>query len=148
MPEDFLKHQRVWLATGLVSRAGDVEEPLPAIGLEHPIQPATGLAGGHRQAVTLGTEGIQRLDHAIEQRRRLLIQRNVDISIVLAEAGNLCRRQVRVQGVDRLVQGQTDDTLDRSVAALRLAGTLCGDIHGLDDTPNGIGQGAIPVEDQ
>lgn len=118
MPEDFLKHQRVWLATGLVSGAGDVEEPLPAIGLEHPIQPATGLAGGHRQAVTLGAKGIQRLDHAIEQRRRLLIQRNVDIGIVLAEAGNLCRRQVRVQGVDRLVKA-------RPMIPLTAASLLC-----------------------
>jgi hypothetical protein len=42
--------------------------------------------------------------------------------------------------MDRLAQGQADDALDRIVAAGRLAGTLGGGIHRLDDTPDGIGQ--------
>ncbi|MNJ69008.1 hypothetical protein D3C77_653080 [compost metagenome] len=50
--------------------------------------------------------------------------------------------------MNRLAQGQANDALDRIVAALRLAGTLGSGIHGFDDTPDGVGQGAVPVEDQ
>ncbi|MNC80980.1 hypothetical protein D3C75_1339620 [compost metagenome] len=67
---------------------------------------------------------------------------------MLTKAFDLSRRQVRVQGVDRLAQGQADDTLDRILAALRLTGTLGGGVHGLDDTPDRVGQRAVPVEDQ
>ncbi|MNR20144.1 hypothetical protein D3C85_1369720 [compost metagenome] len=67
MSKDLLEHLRVRLAATLVGRPGDVEVTLPTVGAQHPIKPAAGLAGSHRQAIALGTKALQRLDHTVEQ---------------------------------------------------------------------------------
>ncbi|EST17028.1 hypothetical protein EDP1_3855 [Pseudomonas putida S610] len=148
MVEYLLEHQWVRLAARLIRRTRDIEKPLEAVGLEHPVKAAARLAGSHRHSITLSAKSSQRFDDAVEQRRGLLIERRVDIGIVLTKALYLLRCQTRIKGVDRLGQRQPDDPLDGLLLTGRLAGTLGSDLHGFDDAPDGVGQGTIPVEDQ
>ncbi|MNN68181.1 hypothetical protein D3C81_1838670 [compost metagenome] len=68
MGEDFLEHQRVRLALGFVGCAGDIEVSLPSMGTQDAIQPASCLARGNGQAITVGAQRLKRLEHTRKQR--------------------------------------------------------------------------------
>src|SRR5690606_147086 len=83
------------------------------------------------------------------QLRRLMLQRQVMLGVMLTKTRLLIGvDEGRIQAGDCLGQSKTDDALDLRIAARRQLATLRGMPYRIDNTADGIHQGAIPIEDQ
>src|SRR5471030_1218178 len=111
MSEDLFKHERVRLAGSFIRRTGDIEIGLPAVRLQHSIQPATSLAGSYRQTVALSPKRCHRLDHTFKQRRRHSLCGDVVIGIVLTERYQFVIVDFRVKRANGLGQPKAIRTL-------------------------------------
>src|SRR5690606_29357060 len=146
--EYLFQHPRVRLAGSLVGTAGHIEIVLQIMTGEHAIQPPAALAGGYRQIEPSSPQRLNRRVHTIEQRGAPSLRVQIAIGIGLDNPTNLRAPQLRVAPGHRVRQGQPSGAThlpDTAHRPLHIQGSA---LHGDDDVVDGVGQGAVPVEDQ
>jgi hypothetical protein len=73
LAHQLVQHQRMRLARGLVGGARAVEHAVQFLGRQRLVEPATRLAGGHRQQVVPLLQLTQQRQHAVEQAQVVLV---------------------------------------------------------------------------
>ncbi|MDT4872482.1 hypothetical protein FQZ97_1076680 [compost metagenome] len=120
MFENLMQHARVRLARRLIGRPGDIEEIAPALPRQHPIQPTATLASSYGKAIASLAELQHSLGDPREKARWLPLQQQVMLAVVIPEARQrITFLDFRIKRLNRFRQPQTDNALDRFVAAHR-----------------------------
>ena len=78
-----VQHLRMWFGQRLVGTARHAKVTRGRGIAQHPVQSAAGFAGRNRQAIAMGTQLLQPVDHARKQRGLGLIDMNKVTAIVL-----------------------------------------------------------------
>ena len=124
-----------------------------AVGGEHVVEAAPGLAGGDpEQRRRARPQPLERREGAgVERGVRLGAAggalRDEAVAIMVREAQGVGRGQVRGERGHRLVERQADDTEHRFARRHRLAERGEGGGHGVEDDVLAVDEGAVDVED-